>query len=295
MTKTFRVAHARIDLKGIWGAGGDDQFRTALEESWVAGDEVSRYGRTWRISKHIEMGQGFWSGHIGYVESDAFSTLAWNDETKEFDRGEASGGVVIPFVVNLPQRIMSFQYATRAVKLHTGTGNFQALLNKRRTYDWEVAPLSLKSTFEDWHSSVISVATLSALLRQPNPNWEDREKIADLLDSLEAKSVRLSAQAHEGESIDRDSDWFTQMMDHVRRGYGQAVMTGTNRESGVLSKFTQTADGGAVEATESVRVEDDVVELSGDDLAQAQRTFVERGDGVVVQSEFDEETDDQPD
>ena len=85
------------------------------------------------------------------------------------------------------------------------------------------------------------------------------------------------------------------MMDHVRRGYGQAVMTGTNRESGVLSKFTQTADGGAVEATESVRVENDVVELSGDELAQTQRTFVERGDGVVVQSEFEEETDDQPD
>ena len=72
-------------------------------------------------------------------------------------------------------------------------------------------------------------------------------------------------------------------------------MTGTNRESGVLSKFTQTADGGAVEATESVRVENDVVELSGDELAQTQRTFVERGDGVVVQSEFEEETDDQPD
>ena len=295
MTKTFRVAHARVDLKGIWGAGGDDQFRAALEQSWVAGEEVSRYGRTWRISRHVEMGQGFWSGHIGYVEGDAFSTLAWNEETKEFDRGEASGGVVIPFVVNLPQRMVSFQYATRDVKLHTVTGNLQALLNKESMYDWEVAPLSLKRTFEDWHSSVISIATLSALLREPNPNWEDREKIADLLNSLEAKSVRLSAQAREGASIDRNSNWFIQMFDHIRRGNGQAVMTGTSRESGALSKFTQTAEGGAVEATESVRVEDDVVELSGDDLAQVQRTFVERDDGVVVQSEFDEETDDQPD
>ena len=295
MTKTFRVAHARIDLKGLWSAGGDDQFRAALEQSWVAGEEVSRYGRTWRISRHVEMGQGFWSGHIGYVEDDAFSTLAWNEETKEFDRGEASGGVVIPFVVNLPQRMVSFQYATRDVKLHTVTGNLQALLNKESMYDWEVAPLSLKRTFEDWHSSVVSIATLSALLREPNPNWEDREKIADLLNGLEAKSARLTVQAREGASIDRDSNWFTQMMDHVRRGYGQAVMTGTSRESGALSKFTQTAEGGAVEATESVRVEDDVVELSGDDLAQVQRTFVERDDGVVVQSELDEETDDQPD
>ncbi len=295
MTKTFRVAHARIDLKGIWAAGGDDQFQAALEQSWVAGEEVFRYGRKWRISRHIEMDQAFWSGHIGYVEGDAFSTLAWNEETKEFDRGEASGGVVIPFVVNIPQRMLSFQYATRDVKLHTVTGNLQALLSKQSTYDWEVAPLSLKQTFEEWHASVTSISTLAALLRQPNPNWEDREKIADLLDGLEAEFVRLSARASEGVSIRTDSSWFIQLMDHVRRGYGQATMTGVNRESGSLTKFTQTGDGGALEATESVRVEDDVVELSRDDLAQTQHSFVERGEGVVVQSEFDEETDDQPD
>jgi len=44
------------------------------------------------------MEQGLWSGHIGSVESDALSTLAWNEETKQFDRGEASGGVLVPFV-----------------------------------------------------------------------------------------------------------------------------------------------------------------------------------------------------
>lgn len=241
------------------------------------------------------MGHGFWSGHIGYVESDAFSTLVWNENTMEFDRGEASGGIVIPFVVSLPQRMVSFQYATRDVKLHTVTGNLQALLNEEGTYSWEVAPLSLRRTFEDWHSSVGSIATLRALLRQPNPNWEDREKIADLLDGLQAESVRLSARASQGVSIDSDSNWFVQMLDHVRRGYGEAVMTGTNRETGALSKFTQTGEGGAVEATESVRVEDDVVELSRDDLMQAQNRFVERGDGVVLPSEFDEESDDQPD
>lgn len=295
MAKTFRVAHARIDLKGFWGAGGDDQYRAALEQSWVAGEEVSRYGRNWRISRHVEMDQGFWSGHIGYVEGDAFSTLAWNEQTKEFDRGEASGGVVIPFVVNLPQRMVSFQYATRDVKLHTVTGNLQALLNQQSTYDWEVAPLSLKRTFEDWHSSVTSIATLTVLLRRPNPNWEDREKIADLLDELQAESVRMTARASEGVSINADSSWFTQMMDHVRRGYGQVTMTGVNQESGAPTKFIQTADAGAVEATESVRVEGDAVELSSDELAQTQRTFVERGEGIVVESEFDEETDDQPD
>lgn len=295
MAKTFRVAHAQIDLGGLWRAGGDDQFQAALAQSWVAGEEVVRYGRTWRISRHVEMGQGFWSGHIGYVESDAFLTLAWNEQTMEFDRGEASGGVVIPFVVNLPQRIVSFQYATRDIKLRTVTGNLQALLNKDSAFDWEVAPLSLKRSFEDWHASVSSIATLSAQLRQPNPNWEDREKIADLLDGLQAESARLSVRASEGESIDSSSDWFTQMMDHVRRGYGQAVMTGASRESGAQSKFTETADGGAVEATESVRVEDDAVELSREDLMQALQGFVERGDGVVLPSVFDEVADEQPD
>ncbi len=98
MTKTFRLAHAWIDLKGLWGSGGNDQFRAALEGSWVAGQEVFRYGRTWLISRHIAMEQGLWSGHIGSVESDALSTLAWNEETKQFDRGEASGGVLVPFV-----------------------------------------------------------------------------------------------------------------------------------------------------------------------------------------------------
>ncbi len=295
MAKTFGVAHAQITIKGLWGAYPDDQFRKALADSWVAGQEVSRYGRTWRISKHLETDLDFWSGHIGYVESGAFSTLAWNDETKEFDRGAASGGVVIPFVVNLSQRMVSFQYATRDVKLHTVTGNLRALLNEGSAYDWEVAPLSLKREFKDWLASVSSIATISAILRQPNPSWEDRGKLADLLDGLGAESVRLTARASQGMAIDSDSDWFTQMMDHVRRGYGEAAMTGSSLESGAQSKFVQTADGGAVEATERVRVEDDAVELSSEDLMQAQHRILERGGGVVLPSEFNEETDDLPD
>lgn len=295
MAKTFRVAHAQITIKGLWDAYPDDEFRSALADSWVAGQEVSRYGRTWRISRHLETDTDFWSGHIGYVESGAFSTLAWNDNTKEFDRGAASGGVVIPFVVNLSQRMVSFQYATRDVKLHTVTGNLQALLNKESTYDWEVVPLSLKREFEDWLASVRNIATLSAHLRQPNPSWEDRDKLADLLDGLRAETLHLTARASQGMAIDSDSDWFTQMMDHVRQGYGQAAMTGSSLESGAQSKFVQTSDGGAVEATERVQVEDDAVELSSEDLMQAQHRLVERGGGVVLPSEFNEEIDDLPD
>ena len=297
MPGEFRISHAWIQLEGLGEHGSPEFFRSALDQSWVAGAQVTRYTRTWRLSRRTEPGEGLWAGHLGFVEEGELSTLYWDEAEKDFIRGEASSGVVVPFLIDdIPRmgdthRLISFQLLPGAVQPMTVTSNLQALLNIEKTYIWKITPISIQKSFGQWISTVEGVATFNVQLTYPNPNWTGRENVERLVEGLKAETVTIRAKATEGRSIDINSDWFRQAMDHVRQGYGKATLTGTEKDTGNSSQFVETIDGGSVLIIDKIRSSHESLEATTGDLRQSQDQLIETHSQDMVVVEADEESD----
>ena len=288
MAKAFRVSHAEIRLEGLGEHGSPEYFRSALEVSWVAGVQVTRYGRTWRLSKKATPDTRLWAGRMGFVKEGELSTVDWDSRVQDFVRGEASSGIIVPFIVSEDHRIVSFQLVPGEVRPKTVTSNLQALLNDQGTYLWSIKPISIRKTFETWLQSVDRIAAFNVQLTYPNPNWTGRRNVKGLMTGLGAQKVQIVARADENSSIAFESDWFKQAMDHIRQGYGKATLTGPDNVTGDESRFIETADtGGTVRIIELVTAGDDDREVSIDGLKekQAQLISLYLEDTVVVDDE----------
>ena len=294
MAKEFRVSHAELRQQGLGQHGTSEYFRSALETSWVAGTQVTRYSRTWRLSRRRQE-NGFWAGHIGFVREGELTTLDWDDEEQDFIRGEASSGVVVPFIIDHTNRIVSFQLIPGAVNRKTVTGNLEALLNEEGTHRWEIVPVSYLMEFDQWRESVNRVSRINARLTYPNPDWTGREKLEGIMDGFNAEMVRLIATAQEDDSLDIQSDWFIQTLDHARRGYGKADVSGTDKLTGTESKYSLTDRGGVVPAISRVTISDDTAnEVSTAELRDAQSELLQREPSERPALSPDEDDDEHP-
>jgi len=298
VTREFRVSHARVELLGLGAHSADAQyFERALDQSWVPGTRVSRYGRPWILSARAEPEPGMWAGHMGFVTEGELSTLEWDELTMDFVRGEASSGVVVPFVVSIENRIVSYQLFSDLVRQTTVTSNLQALLNKEGTHHWAVRAMSLRRTFDEWLDSVSLVSSFNFRLTYPNPGWVNREKIEDLMTGWKAEILSIRGRAAKNRTIKTNSDWFEQAMDHVRLGYGSVSVTGPEKDTGAESLYRETKDGGVVPVIERMPAEEGAYEVSAQELSAAQARHIEShlDDMVELSSHEGVEDDDDDD
>lgn len=293
MARKFRVSHAEIRLEGMGEHGPSEYFRSALEQSWVAGTQVTRYRRTWRISKWTKPEERIWAGRMGFVKEGELSTLAWDDDEQDFVRGEASSGIVVPFVVGEDSRYVSFQLLSGVVRPTTVTSNLQALLNAEGTHSWRIKPVVIRGSFEEWLSSIRRLSEFHVRLILPNPDWTGRPNVENLMTDLEASTLQIKAKASGNDSIDTESDWFTQAIDHVRFGYGKATLVGLDNQTGEESRFIEEPRGGTVRNIDRVTASDDAIEVSTDDLIEKQSRLVEMQQQTEIARKGCEDLDDE--
>ncbi len=275
MEKDFRVSHAEIKLQGLGEHGPSEYFRSALKESWVAGTQVTRYSRTWRLSRFTRPEDGLWAGHIGFVREGDFSTVEWDEAKKDFIRGEASSGVVVPFLISDVHCLVTFQLIPGEVRPTTVTGSLQALLSANGTHFWTIRQFKYSKTIDQWLESVGGVSTFKVRLLYPNPNWTGRQKIRDMMSELKAGILDIKAKAEKDGYIDISSDLSQQAMDHVRLGYGRATLIGSDLNTKDDSRFVLDVNGGAVETPIVVPSGEDDIEVSNEVLMQTQHELLE--------------------
>ena len=260
-TRIYRVSLAQIDVRGLF-----ELTPEVLHASWAPGATASRYGREWRLSKAEEVGDEQWSGRIGFINPGEITTLEWDEEAEDFVEGDASGGVVVPFVLDIAKKRVAYQLRGNLVRPNTFTGALEALLNQNDTYVWSVSPLVVPRSFESWRGEIERVTSFRFKLVPPNPNWVGRELVEGIVDNLEAQLVTLSGR---GDNIDVDSDLFRQALDHVLQEYGQATVEGVDTQGFDSSWRTIKDVGGVVTPTTRIEAESDEVEVPIDSLAEA--------------------------
>lgn len=152
MARSFQVAFAAAEVEGLFGVG-DRSFAEALRDSWQAGGSVTRYGRTWRISRILSDRTKLWHGRIGFIKEGDVVTYGWDPKMQDFRTDQASGGVIVPFVVNSESGVFAFQLRAGVVRPTTFAGAMRAMLNLSEVYRWQVEPLVREESFDAWTES----------------------------------------------------------------------------------------------------------------------------------------------
>jgi len=224
---------------------------------------------------------------MGFVREGGLTTLDWDDSRQDFVRGEASSGVVVPFLIDTNDGVVSFQLIPNEVRVNTVTTNLRALLNVHASLPFVVEPLALPMTFKAWRKDVAHISRFNVRLDRPNPRYSNK-RVEDLIEGLDARRVRLRALAADG-GIDPDGSWFQQTMDHVRNGHGHARVSGITKQTGEETTYTESEAGGSVSLIDSLEADEDAVEASPDQLFSSKTQLP---DSLIVEAPDEDEAED---
>lgn len=224
--RIYHIGLAVASLEGLF----QPPLEEALRRSWVAGTTVTRYRRTWHLSRiHGESPYAL-SGQTGFVSETAVQTMFFDYTTGDFVKGAAPSGTIVPFAIRLEDGLVAYQLRPGLVRESSFTGALQALLNTPALeFVWIVRQAVEKRTWDQWRSDMETVSGFTIRVDRPNPYYGHDHLIENAVEGIRLEYLRLSGAGTE-EGIDTEADLFRQAVNHVLRDYGRAAVHGVDRE-----------------------------------------------------------------
>ncbi|WP_278314340.1 hypothetical protein [Lolliginicoccus levis] len=224
----YILGFARVSFEGL---EAPLTVSDAVKQSWQPGRQLEIYKRRWTLSRILEDDGEGWYGKIGFVNSNEVDTLFFDTETKNFVRGQAPSGVVVPFYLNR-NGLITYQLISSLVREQTFIRAFSELMSSdaTRLYRWKLDPYVQDIEYEDWRKSTTRVTRFDFRLERPNPSYHDDQIVETLIEGLNVEYIRLTGSESADDGVSTTSDPFEQAMDHVLRGYGKATLTGIDEE-----------------------------------------------------------------
>jgi hypothetical protein len=160
-------------------------------------------------------------------------TLFFDQQSADFVRGEASSGVVVPFVISTTSGQIAYQLRPDVVRENAFVGALADLLNLNSSlYSWTIRPLVEGSDYQTWIAGVDRVTEFHFKLERPNPHYHDDEIAERIIEDFRLQYAVLTGVAREGQGVDTESSAFRQALDHVLRGYGTATLAALDSQGG---------------------------------------------------------------
>jgi len=203
-------------------------FAALLRQSLVAGALVDRYNKVWRVGPLIDVPDrpGSVSSRIGY--EDSTTRVQWDPASNDWVEVEFADGTVYAFVLDVENGALAYQAPTSVALLSA----FQALLNAQGHGRWRVQSVMVEQSWSEWRASVDRVSRLRFRLQRPNPNFDGRPRIEEMVDGTHSKMVDLvlTADPDDLEGVDLEAEYVKQALAHaVDKGYGYVKADGEQR------------------------------------------------------------------
>jgi hypothetical protein len=181
----------------------------------------------WRLGQVHER-DGYLFGRLGYEASTGVDL--WDDDEQDFAPTTVPGGLATPFAIRLADLALIFQTRKQDIRVTSFTGALRDILRNATNERWDIVAMNRTSSFREWKRTVETVGRLRFHLERPNPNYEGRPEVERLIESLGLDVATLDLRSEDG--IDTDVALAQQMLDHVERGYGNAVAVGEREIDG---------------------------------------------------------------
>jgi hypothetical protein len=252
----------------------------ALEDALVPGTMVDHQDKVWRMGQVHRQGTSL-VGRLGYQSADLAEL--WDEELQDFTELSRATGLTSPFAISVhsePMRI-AFQIRGRQIRATRFVAVLEALLNEASPTDrWRVRRESRPVSFEDWAKEVDRVVLVRTSLKRPNPHYQDRHRIRDLVEGTNARMAEVILRAADSDiaGIDVNDGFVREAIDHAKHNYGTfAAVAERGREQIQWS----TRDEGSAELRK-VPADPVTRDVDGRTLRR------ELGDPTVEQEDFEE-------
>jgi hypothetical protein len=220
--RTGRIAFATIEPMTLTASTVPAE---ALERALVPGTQIERHGRVWYMGQHRREGASI-IGRIGFQTSD-FAEV-WDADRKDFAEEQLLSGLTSPFAIDPTRLRVAFQLRPGLIRVKSFTGALQALMNEASPADrWRVYQEVESVTFNEWVESVDRVLTLRVRVKRPNPHYDDRENVEQLIEGANARMADIvwSADQEALDGLDVGDAFIREAIAHAET-YGSYVATG---------------------------------------------------------------------
>ena len=169
---------------------------------------VTRYSRTWRLSRPQLRGQSLLEGKLGFERLAAQDVTTYDEALEDFvtQLTPSEQGSFSHYVLDLERQYMAFEERPPAIRRQSFVGAFNALLNQSDN-NLELSLVADEQSFAQWVESVERLQSFRAWLLLPNPIWKPEvQAIRGIMESTNAKEGEVSVLAHgEGPGLDANA------------------------------------------------------------------------------------------
>jgi hypothetical protein len=241
------VARARIIQPGQVSFFEEDEPGLEAARILVPGASTERFGRIWHIGR-TEQEDGFFYGRLGF-EGSGTADL-WDEDNKDFQAARTPAGVASPFAVRLSDLRIAFQIRGRDIRLMSFIGALQGILREESgDSGWRVESDKAEMSFSEWRASVQRVTDMHFHVEPPNPNYQGRPVLEQLIDGARLSAAEIDLHSEDG--VNTDAEIVVELLDHVNRNYGRNVATG---ERTIDDRVTETVYSSELNGESEVRV-----------------------------------------
>ena len=214
-------------------ARGDRPFQADITEALDPQQVVTRYERAWRLSRPQQLGdEPVLHGKLGFQSAQSSTDeVEYDEEAEDFiavpnSRGR---GQFSYYVLDLEDRYMIFE-ERRDIKRTSFAGALRVILERTPNPQavFEAEFVADMGEFDDWLANTDRVTRFFVSIRQPNPNWDDRDNmIRDIMEQSNAARMNLEAKPPpDGPGLQIPGSGLDAFIDHAKQTYGVVRASG---------------------------------------------------------------------
>jgi hypothetical protein len=149
----------------------DRDFRTDILAAINPQNRTTRYGRTWRFSRPVEMDADHIAAKLGFTHEGDQERIEYDEEAEDFvvTAARESETLYSHFVIDTSSEVMAFEVGG-AIERQSFIGALKSLLHDA-DFQSAVELLTDPAGLRQWAETVDRVVAIRALVHNPNPGW----------------------------------------------------------------------------------------------------------------------------
>lgn len=233
IVRTRRLWVARLNRRD--GVLATDEFIEDISEAFSTAPAVTRYRRTWHVTRPEDVGR-FLGGKLGFESASSAKTVRFDEATRDFISEERISeiGSFAHFLVDPQTQLLVFEERLPDIRRQSFVGALSQLLD-RADRPFEVDLVPSEESFAAFLAEVPTITRFHAKIIPPNPTYRPRaERARQLIEPTHASETqiesRIAKERQDGLVV--EGTVLEDVAEHVFATNGRIRMTGRTPRGG---------------------------------------------------------------
>jgi hypothetical protein len=192
---------------------------------------TTRYGRTWRFSRPVDLDDAFFGAKLGFVRSAETEETIYDEQLQDFVTrvGPASEGSFSVFVVDTENELIAFEERPPLIRRQSFIGALRGLFEEA-DFPARVELLIDPASFQGWAAQVERITRIKAVVFNPNPGWAtEAGAVRQVVEEANAAKADVTVTPKPDESLNPEAAWISGALQQISE-HGQGRLTATGKQ-----------------------------------------------------------------